>query len=223
MDTVGETGICTCVRDTFVSKVYSLMPVRPALVQYKELSRGEICTEAPSFYAGEQGRRILHAHWHWLAERNGVFAFGHAAHSVRFASGNALADALPLTTERKLEEGVITQRPFMQLSTLASECIAAKLSIALASRGISTQNWTSSTPINYAKRLVLKPCAHLSSANPAVGMTVDVLLERAHLATSTHPADDSGLSPEMIEAACKAVNRNFEGCRFNKGCISFLG
>lgn len=96
------------------------------------------------------------------------------------------------------------------------------LAVRLAQHGIATRDGIAVERFDALERWVLKPCSLLSAANPAVGMSVRRLLERVHLATGEFALDDAGLSQVHVVEACGAVNRNFELCQVDLGCVAVV-
>lgn len=100
-----------------------------------------------------------------------------------------------------------------------TECVAALLAIRLAARGVATRPGIEVGPYEAGEKWILQPCAVLRRDNPAVGMSVERLLERVTWGTGDWPQDDGGVGHADLVEGCRAVNRNFELCQVDLGCI----
>lgn len=231
---VTEKGECDCVRASYITpNSASLLPLRPAAAVVRNVAT-TMCSETPQYWARE-GRSVLHMYWHVISERDSytysnipqaaatnVVRVGHQHHAVIFSSSSALASALPGMASPGAIQGDHIDPSYLSVNRMVSECTAAMVSVKLAEAGIATRAGIRVDKVDIRNRLILKTCAHVSSDNAALGMTVGRILERASLATGYLPVDDAGISERHITSACKAINRNFEACRTDAGCLAYL-
>lgn len=175
---------------------------------------------------------LLDAHWESVAVRDvrgmekgqggrkRLFRFGHQGHAVTFTSAHSLSMALSHVSS---EAGFVSGEPLDSSSPgvnrLVSECSAALINARLGTLGLGTRARAAPPAFDVAGRLVLQACPHVSRGNAAVGMSVGQVLERAMRATGEFPLDEGGLSHEEAVQACMAINRNFEGCAVDLGCV----
>lgn len=105
---------------------------------------------------------------------------------------------------------------------MSKECASAAVAVRLAGKGVATREAVRVVGMDVAERMVLQPCLLLPAENPAVGMSVATLLRLAAAATGHFPVDDAFLKREEAVQACAALNRNFEGCRVDLGCVAVM-
>lgn len=119
-----------------------------------------------------------------------------------------------------IEGEILDPVDHQSVNLMTAECVAALLSIKLASQGIATRRNAAVVPFDMANRMVLQPCAYLPKSNPAVGMNLGRVMARAMLATGQFPLDDATMSHDDVAQACSAINRNFEACQVDVGCLA---
>lgn len=210
-----------------------LRPHRPLHSLRALIPRNNIfCSERPSFWASSHGLDLLQRHWTLAARQyrdsplganTYLVRFGHPGHAVSFTTPDALAASLPthLLHNTPTDGDIIDPERTSPLSHMTAECMAASISIALASQGIPTREHATATPrFDMSTRMVLQPCSYLPRSNPAVGMDLGTFMDRAMLATGHYPLDDAALSHQHVTQACMAINRNFETCQVDVGCIA---
>lgn len=236
---VDADGTCSCDRHVLTqpSEHHSqLVPLRPnRSIQSIDVLKlkTRICTERPSFWISETATNLLHSSWSFIAAINHeaplqnpqpVLRFGHPGHAVTFTNAQAIARSMPhvypsiVSVDNDLIDPVRTAA----VNPLTAECLSAVINVQLATHGIPTRQSIAVSPFDVRNRMVLQECPHLPKTNPAVGMTIANLLERAMLATGSLPLHDAAMSHQDVHQACQAINRNFERCQVDMGCVAII-
>eukprot|EP00177_Eucheuma_denticulatum_P000934 GFKZ01001696.1.p1 GENE.GFKZ01001696.1~~GFKZ01001696.1.p1 ORF type:complete len:333 (-),score=23.96 GFKZ01001696.1:414-1412(-) len=241
---VSALGTCPCHRSKFPSApnqapLYLVLPLRSFHSSLQPPNR-PFCTERPHFWS-QQGEDLLIDLWTHLSDsfpnqQEGtpttslhVIQLGHPGHAVTFTTPQALSHALTIDITSHPShapsaiEGELIDPHLSPANPVITECIATLLAIRLATKGVATRPGIEVAPYNAGKKWILQPCALLRADNPVVGMTVERLLERVTWGTGEWPQDDGGVGHADLLDGCRAVNRNFELCQVDLGCIVLVG
>lgn len=163
------------------------------------------------------GLKLLSTHWTSVST-DGVLTVGHALQVVSFRSAGSVPRALSTARARARSQDDT------RLTTFMEQCIAALLTTRLIVAGISTRMAHEDIDRGIdADHLVLQACPYLPNGHAVVGMSVARFFERARLLDGALPTDEEALSREEVEQGCLAINRNFERCEVDVGCLGVMG
>lgn len=152
-----------------------------------------------------------------------LFRFGHRGHEVSFSSASRMSEALSSETGAPGDvRGDVTDGSWRKLDGRVSECATAVVNVRLAWHGVGTRRESAPPAFDVAGRMVLQACPHLPASNAAVGMSVGRVLQSAMLATGEERTEDAGFGYLEAMQACRAINRNFEGCQVDAGCVAVV-
>lgn len=171
------------------------------------------------------GAELLRLHWERVArmETGGKeIRIGRPGHQVVFHTPDALIRAMGASILD--DDGMIvgTQHDPDQVGGLVSECMSLLLAVRLAEVGVGTRVGMEGASGDVGDRWVVQGCGAVHTENRVAGMSVRRVLERAMWVTGERPEDEGGVSRDDVEQACRAVNRNFELCQVDLGCVAVM-